>query len=109
ARLQKAYQIYTHSEREKVTEAKLELGKVETRLRHEGKTKEEIAQHPEYLQLKRDLNDKQQTFDNAYGTGSKTKRAVDAVTAALQGLAAKDSGQAAVGLASPYLNEQIKK
>ncbi|MDW0618564.1 filamentous hemagglutinin [Mannheimia haemolytica] len=76
--MQKAYQIYTHSEREKVTEAKLELGKVETRLRNEGKTKEEIAQHPEYLQLKRDLNDKQQTFDNAYGTGSKTKRAVEA-------------------------------
>ncbi|MGX2951639.1 VENN motif pre-toxin domain-containing protein, partial [Ursidibacter sp. B-7004-1] len=39
---------------------------------------------------------------------SKTKQAVDAVTAVLQGLAAKDFGQAAVGLASPYLNEQIK-
>ncbi|MFA9499536.1 deaminase domain-containing protein [Mannheimia sp. E30BD] len=105
----KAFQIYTHSEREKVTEAKLALGKVETRLRNEGKTKEEIAQHPEYKALKQDLNDKQQTFDNAYGTGSKTKRAVDAVTAALQGLAAKDVGQAAVGLASPYLNAEIKK
>ncbi|WP_162853259.1 VENN motif pre-toxin domain-containing protein, partial [Ursidibacter arcticus] len=43
-----------------------------------------------------------------YGTGSKTKQAVDAVTAVLQGLATKDLGQAAVGLASPYLNEQIK-
>ncbi len=106
---EKAYQIYTHSEREKVTEAKLALGKVETRLRNEGKTKEEIAQHPEYKALKQDLNDKQQTFDNAYGTGSKTKRAVEAVTAALQGLAAKDVGQAAVGLASPYLNAEIKK
>ncbi|MFA9499534.1 VENN motif pre-toxin domain-containing protein, partial [Mannheimia sp. E30BD] len=92
-----------------MTEAKLALGKVETRLRNEGKTKEEIAQHPEYKALKQDLNDKQQTFDNAYGTGSKTKRAVDAVTAALQGLAAKDVGQAAVGLASPYLNAEIKK
>ncbi|AHG86465.1 Large exoprotein involved in heme utilizationor adhesion [Bibersteinia trehalosi USDA-ARS-USMARC-190] len=105
----KAFQIYTHSEREVLEKAKLELGKVETRLRNEGKTKEEIAQNPEYLALKQDLNDKQQTFDNAYGTGSKTKRAVDAVTAALQGLAAKDAGQAAVGLASPYLNAEIKK
>ncbi|WP_231495132.1 VENN motif pre-toxin domain-containing protein [Bibersteinia trehalosi] len=31
------------------------------------------------------------------------------MTAALQGLAAKDVGQAAVGLASPYLNAEIKK
>ncbi|TCT18671.1 hypothetical protein EDC51_101395 [Bibersteinia trehalosi] len=63
---EKAFQIYTHSAREKVTEAKLEMGKVETRLKNEGKTEEEIAQHPEYLALKQDLNDKQQTFDNAY-------------------------------------------
>ncbi|WP_204248509.1 VENN motif pre-toxin domain-containing protein [Glaesserella parasuis] len=34
---------------------------------------------------------------------------MEAVTAALQGLAAKDVGQAAVGLASPYLNAEIKK
>ena len=86
------YENYTHSAREKVTEAKLEVDKVETRLKNEGKTEEEIAQNPEYLALKQDLNDKQQTFDNAYGMGSKTKRAVDAVTAALQGLAAKDVG-----------------
>ncbi len=96
---EKAYQIYTHSEREKVTEAKLELGKAQA----QKASKEEIGK------LEANLDRLQKEFDKNYGTGSKTKRAVDAVTAALQGLAAKDVGQAAVGLASPYLNEQIKK
>ncbi|MDO9832586.1 filamentous hemagglutinin, partial [Glaesserella parasuis] len=73
-------------------------------LRNEGKTKEEIAQHPEYQRLTLDLSDKQQAYDKKFGTGSDIKRGVDALTAALQGLAAKDVGQAAVGLASPYLN-----
>ncbi|MGX3048276.1 VENN motif pre-toxin domain-containing protein [Ursidibacter arcticus] len=54
------------------------------------------------------MNRLQADYDKEYGTGSKTKQAVDAVTAVLQGLATKDLGQAAVGLASPYLNEQIK-
>ncbi len=96
---EKAYQIYTHSEREKVTEAKLALGKAQA----QKASKEEIGK------LEANLDRLQKEFDKNYGTGSKTKRAVDAVTAALQGLAAKDVGQAAVGLASPYLNEQIKK
>ncbi len=96
---EKAYQIYTHSEREKVTEAKLKLGKAQA----QKASKEEIGK------LEANLDRLQKEFDKNYGTGSKTKRAVDAVTAALQGLAAKDVGQAAVGLASPYLNEQIKK
>ncbi|WP_173662800.1 VENN motif pre-toxin domain-containing protein, partial [Glaesserella parasuis] len=78
-------------------------------LRNEGKTKEEIAQHPEYQRLTLDLSDKQQAYDKKFGTGSDIKRGVDALTAALQGLAAKDVGQAAVGLASPYLNAEIKK
>ncbi|HDL5744955.1 TPA: hemagglutinin repeat-containing protein, partial [Mannheimia haemolytica] len=96
---EKAYQIYTHSEREKVTEAKLELGKAQA----QKASKEEIGK------LEANLDRLQKEFDKNYGTGSKTKRAVEAVTAALQGLAAKDVGQAAVGLASPYLNAEIKK
>ena len=96
---EKAYQIYTHSEREKVTEAKLALGKAQA----QKASKEEIGK------LEANLDRLQKEFDKNYGTGSKTKRAVEAVTAALQGLAAKDVGQAAVGLASPYLNAEIKK
>ncbi|YCI98962.1 hemagglutinin repeat-containing protein [Mannheimia haemolytica] len=96
---EKAYQIYTHSEREKVTEAKLELGKAQA----QKASKEEIGK------LEANLDRLQKEFDKNYGTGSKTKRAVEAVTAALQGLAAKDVRQAAVGLASPYLNAEIKK
>ncbi|MEG9490656.1 hemagglutinin repeat-containing protein, partial [Mannheimia indoligenes] len=96
---EKAYQIYTHSEREKVTEAKLALGKAQA----QKASKEEIGK------LEANLDRLQKEFDKNYGTGSETKRAVDAVTAALQGLAAKDVGQAAVGLASPYLNAEIKK
>ncbi|MDD2172488.1 VENN motif pre-toxin domain-containing protein [Glaesserella parasuis] len=95
----KAFQIYTHSEREKVTEAKLELGKAQA----QKASKEEIGK------LEANLDRLQKEFDKNYGTGSETKRAVEAVTAALQGLAAKDVGQAAVGLASPYLNAEIKK
>ncbi len=96
---EKAYQIYTHSEREKVTEAKLALGKAQA----QKASKEEIGK------LEANLDRLQKEFDKNYGTGSETKRAVEAVTAALQGLAAKDVGQAAVGLASPYLNAEIKK
>ncbi|HGO5857513.1 TPA: HNH endonuclease, partial [Mannheimia haemolytica] len=96
---EKAYQIYTHSEREKVTEAKLALGKAQA----QKASKEEIGK------LEANLDRLQKEFDKNYGTGSKTKRALDVVAGALQGLAAKDVGQAAVGLASPYLNAEIKK
>nr|WP_239384636.1 VENN motif pre-toxin domain-containing protein [Mannheimia massilioguelmaensis] len=106
---EKAMQIYTYNEREAVEKAKLEAGKVATRLKNEGKSDKEIAEHPDYTPLKAAWDNKQKRYDKNYGTGSTTKRAVDAVTAALQGLAAKDINQAAVGLASPYLNEQIKK
>lgn len=61
------------------------------------------------IKLTQRLNDLQKTRQSIHGTGSTTKRAVDAVTAALQGLAAKDARQAVVGLASPYLNAQIKR
>ncbi|EIJ70893.1 VENN motif pre-toxin domain-containing protein [Pasteurella bettyae] len=106
---EKAMQIYTYNEREAVEKAKLEAGKVATRLKNEGKSDKEIAEHPDYAPLKAAWDNKQKHYDENYGTGSTTKRAVDAVTAALQGLAAKDINQAAVGLVSPYLNEQIKK
>ncbi|RRN02695.1 heme utilization protein, partial [Bibersteinia trehalosi] len=95
----KAFQIYTHSEREAIEKAKLELGKAQA----QKASKEEIGK------LEANLDRLQKEFDKNYGTGSDIKRGVDALTAALQGLAAKDAGQAAVGLASPYLNEQIKK
>ncbi|WP_406812297.1 VENN motif pre-toxin domain-containing protein [Histophilus somni] len=74
-----------------------------------GKAKAQNASEKEIVKLTQRLNDLQKAYDKAYGTGSTTKRAVDAVTAALQGLAAKDAGQAVVGLASPYLNAQIKR
>ncbi|MGX3067153.1 hemagglutinin repeat-containing protein [Ursidibacter arcticus] len=95
----KAMQIYTHNEREKIEQAKLEL----------GKAKAQKASEQEIGKLTEELNRLQADYDKEYGTGSKTKQAVDAVTAVLQGLATKDLGQAAVGLASPYLNEQIKQ
>ncbi|NBI13764.1 filamentous hemagglutinin N-terminal domain-containing protein [[Haemophilus] felis] len=95
----KAMQIYTHNEREKIEQAKLEL----------GRAKAQNASEEEITQLNNKLSDLQKAYDKEYGTGSPTKRAVDAITAALQGLAAKDGRQALVGLASPYVNEQIKK
>ncbi|NBI41654.1 hypothetical protein GVX86_09375 [[Haemophilus] felis] len=95
----KAMQIYTHNEREKIEQAKLEL----------GRAKAQNASEEEITQLNNKLNDLQKVYDKEYGTGSPTKRAVDAITAALQGLAAKDGRQALVGLASPYVNEQIKQ
>lgn len=44
-----------------------------------------------------------------YGTGSDLQKAAQAVTAALQGLAGGDIGQAIAGGLSPYAAEQIKK
>ncbi|HDV7285182.1 TPA: hypothetical protein RJ191_002121, partial [Mannheimia haemolytica] len=56
---EKAYQIYTHSEREKVTEAKLELGKAQA----QKASKEEIGK------LEANLDRLQKEFDKNYGTG----------------------------------------
>lgn len=44
----------------------------------------------------------------AYGTGSSLQQAVQAVTAAVQGLAGGDIGQAITGASAPYLAKQIK-
>ncbi|MGL5385272.1 MAG: hemagglutinin repeat-containing protein [Enterobacterales bacterium] len=50
-----------------------------------------------------------QTEMQKYGTGSDLQKAAQAVTAALQGLAGGDIGQAIAGGLSPYAAEQIKK
>ncbi|MHB2060085.1 hemagglutinin repeat-containing protein [Pseudomonas monsensis] len=46
---------------------------------------------------------------SAYGTGGSFQQAAQAVTAAIQGLAGGNVGQALVGASAPYLAETIKK
>ncbi len=46
---------------------------------------------------------------NLYGTGGSFQQAAQAVTAAVQGLAGGNIGQALVGASAPYLAETIKK
>jgi filamentous haemagglutinin family N-terminal domain len=53
-----------------------------------------------------------QAYDTAmspYGTGSSLQQGIQAATAAIQGLAGGNIGQAISGAASPYLAEQIHK
>lgn len=54
----------------------------------------------------------QQAYNNAmasWGTGSAIQQGIQAATAAIQGLAGHDLGQALSGAAAPYLAEQIHK
>ncbi len=47
--------------------------------------------------------------ESGVGTGGKVQQAIQAATAAVQGLAGGDIGQATSGAAAPYLAEQIHK
>ncbi|EPR9066364.1 hemagglutinin repeat-containing protein [Cronobacter dublinensis] len=74
------------------------------------------AQNPKKQYSDKEINQQvwQNFFNNAqknsdYGTGGKYQRAVQAVTAAVQGLAGGNVQAALAGGAAPYLAEQVKK
>ncbi|EPN1625436.1 hemagglutinin repeat-containing protein [Cronobacter turicensis] len=74
------------------------------------------AQNPKKQYSDKEVNQQvwQNFFNNAqknndYGTGGKYQRAVQAVTAAVQGLAGGNVQAALAGGAAPYLAEQVKK
>ncbi|EOV9631817.1 hemagglutinin repeat-containing protein [Cronobacter dublinensis] len=82
-----------------------------------NKALEELkAQNPKKQYSDKEINQQvwQNFFNNAqknsdYGTGGKYQRAVQAVTAAVQGLAGGNVQAALAGGAAPYLAEQVKK
>ncbi|ELY2856636.1 hemagglutinin repeat-containing protein [Cronobacter dublinensis] len=74
------------------------------------------AQNPKKQYSDKEINQQvwQNFFNNAqknsdYGTGGKYQRAVQAVTAAVQGMAGGNVQAALAGGAAPYLAEQVKK
>ncbi|WP_303819851.1 VENN motif pre-toxin domain-containing protein [Actinobacillus minor] len=101
--------IYTFKEREAIEKAKLEVGKLQADAKEKGISQEDLEKSTLYQKAQQNLTALQASYDDNYGIGSTNGRAIQAVTAALQGIAGGSIEQAAVGLASPYLNEQIKQ
>ncbi|WP_293730391.1 hemagglutinin repeat-containing protein, partial [uncultured Actinobacillus sp.] len=101
--------IYTFKEREAIEKAKLEVGKLQADAKEKGISQEDLEKSTVYQKAQQNLTALQASYDDNYGIGSTKGRAIQAVTAALQGIAGGSIEQAAVGLASPYLNEQIKQ
>ena len=101
--------IYTFKEREAIEKAKLEVGKLQADAKEKGISQEDLEKSTVYQKAQQNLTALQASYDDNYGIGSTKGRAIQAVTAALQGIAGGRIEQAAVGLASPYLNEQIKQ
>ncbi|SUB34297.1 Possible hemagglutinin (DUF638) [[Pasteurella] mairii] len=101
--------VYTFNEREEIEKAKLEVGRITTEAKAKGTSQEDLEKSDAYKKAQQNLTALQASYDNDYGIGSTKGRAIQAVTAALQGIAGGSVEQAAVGLASPYLNEKIKE
>ncbi|MDY4594373.1 MAG: hemagglutinin repeat-containing protein [[Pasteurella] aerogenes] len=100
--------VYTFNEREEIEKAKLEVGKITTEAKAKGISQKELENSDAYKKAQENLTALQASYENNYGIGSAKGSAIQAVTAALQGIAGRSVEQAAVGLASPYLNEKIK-
>ncbi|MBF0828425.1 hypothetical protein, partial [Muribacter muris] len=81
-----AEQIYTHSDRERIENAKLALGKEAERLRQAGVLPENFTKDAGYEAAAKALNTLQSDYDKGYGTGSAFKRGVSAASGILQGL-----------------------
>ncbi|MBF0786247.1 hypothetical protein E4T80_12310 [Muribacter muris] len=103
-----AEQIYTHSDRERIENAKLALGKEAERLRQAGVLPENFTKDAGYEAAAKALNTLQSDYDKTYGTGSAFKRGVSAASGILQGLVTGNNAQALVGGLSPYANQFIK-
>ncbi|PJG85966.1 heme utilization protein, partial [Conservatibacter flavescens] len=104
-----AVKIAAHKELEAIEQANLELGKVKQQAKDENWSAEKMESDPTLNAAQVKAEQAQEAYNQRYGIGSTQGQTIKAVTAALQGLANKSPEQAAVALASPYINQQIHK
>ena len=86
--------IYTFKEREEIEKAKLAVGKLQAEAKEKGISQEDLEKSAAYQKAQQNLTALQASYDDNYGIGSTKGRAIQAVTAALQGIAGGSIEQA---------------